>query len=66
MWHYLGGNCQVLEEELSMRYPPHDDVKDALTAAIDIAVIPTTSSFNNRKGSIMRQRYSHSRFGGIA
>jgi hypothetical protein len=22
MWHYLGGNCQVLEEELSMRYPP--------------------------------------------
>ena len=30
MWHYRGGNTQYLEDELSMRNPPHDDVKDAL------------------------------------
>jgi len=65
MWHYRGGNCQVLEEELSMRFPPHDDVKDALTAAIDIAVAPTSNMFNNSRGRELRQQYSHSRFGGI-
>ena len=41
MWHYLGGNCQVLEEELMFANPAHDDVKDALASAIDFAVPPT-------------------------
>jgi hypothetical protein len=41
VWHYRGGNCQVLEDELITRYPPHDDVKDALASAVEIAVKPT-------------------------
>lgn len=40
VWHYQGGECQTLEEELVLRKPPHDDVKDALASAIEIAIPP--------------------------
>jgi len=40
VWHYKGGNCQSLEEELVMAHPPHDDIKDSLANAIAISVIP--------------------------
>lgn len=62
MWHYKGGNCQVLEEELMMEHPPHDDVIDAMTAAVDIAVPPARTGFNRRKDNVV---YS-SRFGGVS
>ena len=66
MWHYRGGNCQVLEEELVQKFPPHDDVKDALTAALDISTAPTFSGLGqSHKGRELRQKYAHSRFGGI-
>jgi len=35
IWHYPTGNTQVLEEELTFQNPAHDDVKDALSSAID-------------------------------
>lgn len=41
IWHYQGGNCQTLEEELVLRHPPHDDVKDAFASCVDIAVPPS-------------------------
>lgn len=68
IWHYYGGNCQTLEEELLLQRPPHDDVKDALASCIDICVPPSSS--RNRvggtvSGSIGKGDYSHSRFGGI-
>lgn len=40
VYHYRGGNCQVLEEELGSYNPAHDDVKDALASAIDGSVKP--------------------------
>lgn len=43
IWHYKGGNCSVLEEELVMQNPPHDDVKDCLASCIDVAQPPTGS-----------------------
>jgi hypothetical protein len=63
IWHYRGGNCQSLEEELVMVHPPHDDIKDALANAIDIAVIP-----KQRFGtmSVASNVVTHSRFGGVA
>ena len=63
VWHYKGGNCQSLEEELVMVHPPHDDVKDALANAISIAVIP-----KQRVGgfSIGKNIMTHSRFGGVS
>ncbi len=62
IWHYQGGHCQTLEEELVLSNPPHDDVKDCLASAIDKAVAPSrTSSTPTRQNQITY----HSRFGGI-
>lgn len=41
MWHYRGGNCQILEDELIMAHPPHDDVKDAVANAVKYLVAPS-------------------------
>lgn len=43
VYHYRGGNTQVLEDELVTNNPPHDDVKDALASAIENAVKPSKS-----------------------
>lgn len=62
VWHYRGGNCQSLEEELIMLHPPHDDIKDALANAISIAVIPKQRNLNLVSSNII----THSRFGGVS
>ncbi len=62
IWHYKGGNCQVLEDELMVAHPDHDDCKDALAAAIDIARAPSSQMSIQRKSNIVY----HPRFGGIA
>ena len=61
MWHYKGGNCNLLEEEIILAKPPHDDIKDALTAVIDIAVAPKAHKRTKDKSNVV---YS-TRFGGI-
>ena len=62
MWHYYGGNCQLLEEELVLQNPPHDDIKDCLAACVDIAVAPS-----RRHGGITQEKRLKkvSRFGGF-
>lgn len=52
MWHYRGGNIQYLEEELQSRNPPHDDVKDALASAVDMAVAPSRNSSHKQTSNI--------------
>lgn len=49
VWHMEGGWTNVLEEELVLARPPHDDVKDALTSAISIAVKPAYGAYNKVK-----------------
>jgi len=63
MWHYQGGNCSVLEEELILQRPPHDDVKDALTACLDICVPPSSPRQGLRLDT---GPYFHGRFGGVS
>jgi len=63
MWHYKGGNCQVLEEELSQVHPPHDDVKDALANAVAISIVPRQRSSVSMVSSNV---LTHSRFGGVS
>lgn len=63
IWHYPSGNCQILEEELIYMNPPHDDVKDALASAIDLAV-PPTNFFNLSKTTTSEFGF-HTRFGGV-
>jgi hypothetical protein len=64
IWHYPGGNCQVLEEELTYANPAHDDVKDALASAVDFAIAPV-SSYGQYKARDPQFTY-HQRFGGVA
>ena len=64
IWHYPSGNCQILEEELIFSNPPHDDVKDALASAIDLAVPPMNYYAHKKENNNVVQ--FHSRFGGVA
>lgn len=66
VWHYRGGNCQVLEEELVAQFPPHDDCKDSMASAIDNLVPPQIShrkdlGWSSHSGNVM----THPRFGGM-
>jgi phage terminase large subunit-like protein len=64
LWHYLGGNCQALEEELIFANPAHDDIKDALASAVDFAVAPL-DLFRMKKDNQPMYNY-HGKFGGVA
>lgn len=63
MWHYRGGNCQILEDELVLQRPPHDDVKDALAIVVESAMAPTFAVLGNSNPPL--KNMVHSRFGGI-
>lgn len=63
VWHYRGGNCQVLEDELIMTHPPHDDCMDALATAIEIAVPP--SGRMARDSERVSNVIYHRKFGGV-
>ncbi|HXP53168.1 MAG TPA: hypothetical protein VN922_24705, partial [Bacteroidia bacterium] len=62
IWHYPGGNCQLLEEELIYYNPPHDDIKDALSSAVDFAQAPTFSIMRSKVNPIQFD----SRWGGVS
>jgi phage terminase large subunit-like protein len=62
IWHYRGGNTQILEEELSSRNPAHDDVIDALASVIDMAVKPARS-VRRQKDNVVQ---FNQRFGGVS
>src|SRR5690606_13513699 len=50
VWHHEGGYTPVLEEELVLARPPHDDIKDALASAVTIAVKPQSN-----RGEIIKE-----------
>lgn len=63
VWHYKGGNTQILEEELLLSNPPHDDVKDALTSVLGMAIAPSRNAYrtgSRKNGSVIY----NARFGG--
>lgn len=64
MWHYHGGNMQILEEELILQHPPHDDLKDALANAVEMLVAPSGQRAQLRKVNITAKENHYSRFGG--
>jgi phage terminase large subunit-like protein len=63
IWHYSGGNIQLLEEELVFSNPAHDDIKDALSSAIDFAQAPLNTFRMNKQSESQFQ--FHSQFGGV-
>lgn len=62
--HYKGGNCQLLEEELLSPNPAHDDIKDSLSNAVNIAVSPSMNSYKPTNEDL-EHLIGSSRFGGI-
>ena len=65
IWHYTGGYTAVLEEEVVQANPRHDDLKDALAAAIEMATPPAqTERRSNSRNKVAHNK--HSRFGGRA
>ena len=67
VWHYEGGWIDQLEEELVQARPKHDDIKDALTSAVSIAVKPRGGRRKNIIDllGIGPQNKKSSRFGGV-
>ena len=63
VWHREGGWTQVLEDELILARPPHDDIKDALAGAVSIAVRPKRSALTTISDFISNE--PKSRFGGF-
>ena len=61
IFHYRGGNCEILEEELKQLKPAHDDVKNALADACSIAVAPKRWGYQKSNNAPKPL----SRFGGI-
>lgn len=61
IWLRRGGLFQVLEEEVLLERPPHDDLADAVCAAIEISTPPGRK---NNVNTNIRKIATHPRFGG--
>lgn len=63
VFHYRGGNCEILEKELLALEPEHDDTKDAWSMAVtpDLLKPPI---IHTRRHSNSQRKYN-SRFGGL-
>ena len=64
IWHFKGGYIDILEEELVLARPPHDDIKDALASVVEIAVKPMKNRSSNRPSDNVIQ--FNRRFGGVS
>lgn len=63
IWHAQSGNCQILEEELLLANPAHDDVKDALASVIDFSIVPL--NFFRKQQEKTNEFNYNTRFGGV-
>lgn len=66
VWHYSGGNCELLEEELIYQRPSHDDIKDCLASCIETCIPPSFQMMQQyQKFSLEKPDYVNPRFGGV-
>lgn len=61
LFHYKGGNCELLEAELLAAKPEHDDIKNAVADAVDICT-PPFELFTSTFRSLQQKHYGT--FGG--
>lgn len=64
VYHYHGGYCQLLEEELLSKNPPHDDIKDCLATAMEKLLPPVQQQIYQPQ--VNYREFINQRFGGIA
>jgi len=62
IWHYYGGLCEDLEQELIQHNPAFDDIKDALHSAMGIIRIPVDRGKMRQRSNVI----TNTRFGGVA
>lgn len=60
--HFKGGYCNLLEEELMLDNPPHDDIKDTLAIVVSGNITKPGRNMG-RQDNVVHINY-HSRFGG--
>lgn len=63
MWHFKGGFNELLENELILARPAHDDIKDSLASAVSIAIKPKRRGASDSRTT--RSVEFSSRFGGV-
>lgn len=61
IYHFRGGFCQTLEDELVSANPPNDDLKDAWAMCVEQMVVPSVHKRSNTQNVLMY----HPRYGGI-
>ena len=64
VWHYRGGYIPVLEEEILLARPPHDDIVDCLASIVEIAQKPRTRGETKKNVYDFQSSYNK-RFGGF-
>lgn len=64
VWHLEGGWTAVLEEELVLARPAHDDIKDCLASAVEIAT-PPSRGVSSGIQDFFSASTQKSRFGGV-
>jgi phage terminase large subunit-like protein len=62
IYHYRGGYVGILEEELILSRPAHDDIKDALASVVEIARAPRAIRGTSKKPNVIY----HNKWGGVA
>lgn len=63
MYHYKGGYCGMLEEELMLENPPHDDIKDTLAIIVSGNIRKPSVAMGTNSNDVVNIAY-HPRFGG--
>lgn len=61
IWHYRGGLTAEFEEQVLLARPAHDDLKDAVSSAIEICTVSKSRHTSAKRGSNI---LTHERFGG--
>lgn len=61
VFHYRGGYMSVYEEQMLLARPAHDDLKDAVSAAIEISSPPNRRGLTVKRGA---EIITDARFGG--
>ena len=67
IYHYRSGIINMLEEELRLEHPPHDDLKDVLAAVISWDKVKPARKLRQKQQEqdcVAAQLKTHSRFGG--
>lgn len=65
IFHFKGGYCTMLEEELMLENPPHDDLKDTLAIVVSGDIKKPSKRRGQQEETSVTHISYHPRFGGV-